>query len=484
LEPEAHDKQMDELLEIMAEEGLKNTLDIVKRLDDPHIEDDFHRVLIQYVKEGYPLGSLTDTEKKNKALNRKLFEVILTPADEEDEKRQIGELISAMGQFYAGILSAENSGDDFTLAIEIATSHASEEVSFYVSVPRSRSEMFEKQVLSLFSDAIVQPKPNDFNIFNHEGVSVGSYVKPDTRSAMPIKTYDDFDHDPLNVLLNAFSKLKREGEGAAVQLVMNGGSNNYYKKITDAIEDIEDGEDIEEAIDINTSLVREFWDTAKDIFWDSNDDDEEDMSGPGQKGQDAIERLQKKTDSEIQRTNIRIVSSAHSRQRAEKILFDLESAFSQFSEPHGNSLAFERVAESKEDAFFHKFTFRLYNDSHEIPLNVEELSTILHFPVRDMEKSRELKQSKASKAPAPLDIPEDGTHIGINEYRGEETDVYLSREDRLRHFYTIGQTGTGKTNLLTNMIKQDIKNGDGCCFIDPHGDVAEDVLAHIPEKRF
>jgi hypothetical protein len=62
--------------------------------------------------------------------------------------------------------------------------------------------------------------------------------------------------------------------------------------------------------------------------------------------------------------------------------------------------------------------------------------------------------------------------------------VYLSDEDRLRHFYTIGQTGTGKTNLLTNMIKQDIKRGDGCCFVDPHGDVAENILAHIPENRY
>jgi type IV secretory pathway TraG/TraD family ATPase VirD4 len=62
--------------------------------------------------------------------------------------------------------------------------------------------------------------------------------------------------------------------------------------------------------------------------------------------------------------------------------------------------------------------------------------------------------------------------------------VYLSREDRLRHFYTIGQTGTGKTNLLRNMIKQDIKRGDGCCFIDPHGDAAHDILAHVPERRF
>lgn len=483
LEPETHDKQMDELLSIMAEEGLHNTLDIVRRLDDPHLEDDFHRVLVQYVKQGYPLDGLPETGSKRQALNRDLFEVILTPSDEEDERKQIGELISAMEQFYAGILSGDNTGDDFTLSLEIATEHVGEEVSFYVSIPRGRSEMFEKQVLSMFPDATVRAVPEDFNIFNHDGISVGSHVEPDNRSAFPIKTYDEFDHDPLNVLLNAFSKLKREGEGAAIQLVMSGGDNRYYNKLTDAIEEIEDGEDVEDAIDISPSIAQEMWNTAKDIFWD-DEDDEEDMSGPGQKEQDAIERLQKKTESEIQRTNIRLAASANNRERAEKILFDLESSFSQFDEPHGNSLAFDRVEENNEDEFFHQFVFRQYDEDKEIPLNVAELSTLIHFPVRGMEDSRELKQSKASKAPAPVDIPDTGTHIGVNKYRGEDTDVYLSREDRVRHFYTIGQTGTGKTNLLTNMIKQNIANGDGCCFVDPHGDVAEEILAHVPEDRF
>ena len=483
IEPETHDKQMDELLSIMAEEGLKNTLDIVQKLDDPHLEDDFHRVLVQYVKQGYPLDGLPDSGQERRVLNRELFEVILTPSDKEDEQKQIGELISAMEQFYAGILSSDNTGDDFTLTIEIATEHTGEQVSFYVAVPRGRSDMFEKQVLSMFPDASVHPVPNDFNIFNHDGISVGSYAEPDNQSAFPVKTYDEFDHDPLNVLLNAFSKLREEGEGAAIQLVMSGGDNRYYNQLTDAIEDIEDGEDVDEAIDIRPSIAQEMWNTAKDMFW-KDDEDEEDMSGPGQKQQDAIERLQKKTDSEIQRTNIRLVTSASNRDRAEKILFDLESSFSQFNEPHGNSFNFERVDEPEKEKFFHQFVFRQYDDSNEIPLNVEELSTLVHFPVRGMEESRELKQSKASKAPAPVDLPQDGTHIGINQYRGEETDAYLSRQDRMRHFYTIGQTGTGKTNLLTNMIKQDIKRGDGCCFIDPHGDVAENILAHIPENRY
>jgi len=58
-------------------------------------------------------------------------------------------------------------------------------------------------------------------------------------------------------------------------------------------------------------------------------------------------------------------------------------------------------------------------------------------------------------------------YLGKNTYHNKETTVRMGREDRLRHMYVVGQTGTGKTNILKNMIIQDIRNGDGVCFIDP-----------------
>ncbi|OGI88183.1 hypothetical protein A2995_00290 [Candidatus Nomurabacteria bacterium RIFCSPLOWO2_01_FULL_33_24] len=77
----------------------------------------------------------------------------------------------------------------------------------------------------------------------------------------------------------------------------------------------------------------------------------------------------------------------------------------------------------------------------------------------------------------------EGILLGINDYRGKETKIFFKKEDRVRHFYTIGQTGTGKTTFLKNMIIQDIKNGDGVCFIDPHGSDVQDILAQIPKER-
>ena len=84
----------------------------------------------------------------------------------------------------------------------------------------------------------------------------------------------------------------------------------------------------------------------------------------------------------------------------------------------------------------------------------------------------------------PVDASREGTLLGVNKHRNEETNVYIGKEDRLRHFYCIGQTGTGKTTLLKNMIVSDMKAGEGVCMIDPHGSDILDVLSLVPKERF
>ena len=73
--------------------------------------------------------------------------------------------------------------------------------------------------------------------------------------------------------------------------------------------------------------------------------------------------------------------------------------------------------------------------------------------------------------------------LGKNFYRGDESLIYMKDDDRRRHFYLIGQTGTGKSVLLKNMIVQDMEQGKGVCYIDPHGSDLEDILSRIPKNR-
>jgi DNA helicase HerA-like ATPase len=90
---------------------------------------------------------------------------------------------------------------------------------------------------------------------------------------------------------------------------------------------------------------------------------------------------------------------------------------------------------------------------------------------------------KSRSAQSPVDLPDTGIVLGKNIYRNDEKLVRQKPNDRRLHTYIVGQTGTGKTTLLKNMIIQDIQEGKGVCFIDPHGDLANEILDFIPQER-
>jgi hypothetical protein len=129
----------------------------------------------------------------------------------------------------------------------------------------------------------------------------------------------------------------------------------------------------------------------------------------------------------------------------------------------------------------------LFDRDQVLPISIREIATVMHFPMTTQSNfSPQLKQSTAATAPAPLDIPRagEGVFVGKNVHRNIEQDIYMTPEDRLRHMYVIGQTGTGKSTVLRNLIVQDIINGDGVCFIDPHGNDVQDILSKIPKERY
>ena len=94
-----------------------------------------------------------------------------------------------------------------------------------------------------------------------------------------------------------------------------------------------------------------------------------------------------------------------------------------------------------------------------------------------------IKWLNAKNAPAPNNIPNKGLYLGKSQYRGESRDVYIGDDDRRRHMYIIGKTGTGKSEFLKEMILQDIEDGHGVCAIDPHGEFVEDILQLMPPER-
>jgi len=488
LAPEEHDSKMEELVSILQTKGLMNALLVIERLNDAHLDDDFHRFLVQYIKAGLPISGGQEKSPFFRALKMTLFEVSLPSAEQDKEVKQknLKELISKMEQFYAGMLSVsgEKDGPDY-FTIELAKANKSGEFIFYISVPDTKKDLFEKQILSIFSEAKIIEKKDDYNVFNEQGVSVGSYAKQEKNHIFPLKTYEQFDYDPLNVLLNSFSKIDEAGEGAGIQIIFKPAGEKYVSFYKRALKDISKGMKVKEAVDMNRltffgETKKIFGEIAKEFSGSKKNKDDKDKE---QADQRVTENINNKINTPTVEVNIRIIASAKIESEAVSILSDLESAFNQFENTGSNKLSFKRLEGKNLRQFFREFSFRVFKEEQKIPLNVREITTMMHLPENEIQGTSQLKQAKAGTAQAPLDLQKKGISLGKNIHRNVETDIFMAPEDRLRHMYLIGQTGTGKTTLLKQMIRQDILNGDGVCMIDPHGSDIQDVLSYVPKER-
>ena len=494
LAPEEHDAKIEELLGILQEKGVHNALSVVTKLGDYHIEDDFHRFLVQYIKHGPAALALKERDPLYKALHMTLFEIALPKADKEEKEKSVKEFVASMEQFYAGMfsISPDKNPSENYFSLEIANANHSEEVIFFASVPDSKKALFEKQFLALFTHAKIHEVPDDYNIFNEHGATAISYAVSGSKAIFPIKTYDEFEYDPLNVILNAFSKLKKIGEGASIQLIFQPAGDYYIKLYRGALEKLRKGTKTKEAIDVADGFGQEIWKEAKSFLHDigsglggaDKKKEEEEKKEPAKIDQDAIDQVTKKISSPIARVNVRIVASGNNENEAQDILRDIESAFNQFDNTRGNKLVFKRAKGKESVGILHDFAFRLFDANRSLPLNIHEVSTFMHVQTTGIESAPHLKNAKAGSASAPVGLPTSGTLLGINRHRNAETPIYMTAEDRLRHFYCIGQTGTGKSTLLKNMIVQDIMQGHGVCMIDPHGIDIVDVLAAVPRERY
>lgn len=489
LSPEEHDGTMEELLGILQERGLKNTLSVLEKMDNPHITDDFHRFLVQYIHHDSELSGLKEGSQLFKALHMKLYEIALPDTVQSDNREKtFKEMIAVMEQFYAGMLSISDGKDNLpgrnNFTLEIANSNIGNEVVFYVAVPVGKESLLEKHLHAIFPHAKLSLVKDDYNVFNEDGASVGSLAFSSESPLFPIKTYDQFEHDPLNTILGAFSKLQNKGEGAALQIVISPAGDQFIKQYGLVLDKIRKGVPVKKAINVHGTFTEGLTEAVGELLFASGAHRSKDDASRGLPGvgEAAILGITQKISSTIFNTNIRIIASAERESRAREILNDIESAFHQFGNTQGSGVSFSEIKGKKLLRVFQEFSYRTFVDEESFPLNLKELATILHFPVKETHAPG-LRQAKALSAPAPLDLPKEGTLLGTNTYHGVATEVYMKKEDRLRHFYTIGQTGTGKTTLLKNMIIQDIARGEGVCMIDPHGTDIVDVLAHIPEGR-
>ncbi|HEY9586359.1 MAG TPA: TraM recognition domain-containing protein [Candidatus Paceibacterota bacterium] len=488
LTPEPHDARMEELYRITEGKGVYVALKIVEKLNDPHLEDDFHRFLSELVKEGHGIKGLKEKTDLSKSVRRTLYEIELPHIESKKDDKQgsqlLHELVSKMESIFV-ILQGEEKEKD-TVVLEVANASGREDLIFYAAVPVSWANRFENQVRTAYPEAKIIEARDDYNIFNEKGKIAVSVAALSQSAALPIKTYDSFDHDPMNLLVGAFGKLHKEKEGALVQIIYGAAAKSFVKHVQEKKEAIMKGASPKDILK-ERGVFGEVFKAFGEIFKSHTPKDAKEKDKKETKASElnagVLEKLEHKLSRPILPVWIRIATSAENAERAKAIRLDLESVFKQFSEPQGNSLVFKEVKLHDLKKALYAITFRLPVFETPFYLNTAELATIFHFESVGLTSTPELKIARSVSRNAPIDLPKQGILLGVNGGGTQSREVFLSDDDRLRHLYVIGQTGTGKSTLLKNIVIQDVERGDGVCFIDPHGNDIEDVLSRIPPER-
>lgn len=483
--PKETDEQIRMLSQVMAEKGIRNAFSMAEELNDPQVEDDFERFVVQYIISGHEVKNNLGKEEW-KALHMKLFEIVL-PEQGEGQQKSLKEMMALMEQWYASmqaLASDVTNKEKNYYSLEIGVSNGETSAIFYCAVHADYAPLFEKVVLGIFPTAQVKECKEDYNIFHSHAITTASYITHSTHPALPIKTYESMEADPMSLILSSFTKIARNDEGLALQVLVRPSGDVFARRFGEMLEDLRKGETLKRAID-KQSVLKESLHLLGEMFSSPKTEEEikkEKERKTSHEDENATKLVQEKLSKTIIETNIRIISSATTIARAQAIRADLESAFSQFSQVNGNTIVWEEVEGRKQKALLHRYTYRLWNEDESYPLNLSELASIFHFPMQSKDVGN-VRVHASAQSQAPEGMIQEGVIIGKNIVRNDEQLVHFGREDRVRHMYVIGQTGTGKTVLLKNLIIQDIKNGDGCCFIDPHGSDILDILANIPPHR-
>ncbi|PIZ94850.1 MAG: hypothetical protein COX81_02335 [Candidatus Magasanikbacteria bacterium CG_4_10_14_0_2_um_filter_37_12] len=442
-------------------------------------------------------------DKSKKAFNRVVLQIAVPKerksegqggkVEDGDRLERIKEEIGITETFFATIagLKAQRGllnwfrGRTDNFSFEMVTENGL--IYFYIDIPIKMKGFITQQVHAQYPYANIE-EMTDYNIFSEKSAIMGAYLVPTKKHIFPLKTYKNMESDPLESILNVLAK-SQEGSNSnmAIQFVVRSSHKRWRSKGVTIVREVRKGKKFEKVAmqsaitrGIATSLetISELLTAKKQDALNKNTPQEYKLSPLEEEMIKAIEEKLTKGGMDV---TIRLLSISDSEEVARLNLDNIINSFSQYNHyRYGNS--FKAIVPKNQNKLIQDFIYRSYNKNRFQILTTEEMASLWHLPLHSTE-APSIKWLSGRKSPPPSDLPKEGLHLGYVQYRGTKTEVFMKEPDRRRHLYIIGKSGTGKSVTLANLIIQDIQNGKGVCVVDPHGDLVNDVLGHIPKNR-
>ena len=354
-------------------------------------------------------------------------------------------------------------------------------IRYYAIVPAVLTEVVKQAIQSSYPTARIEEKREE-NIFSPDGQIdniAGAELTLNKEPYLPIATYEDTKSDASMAILNALSTVNK-GEGATVQILFRPAQKKWTEAGKEYIENIQKGKKTKTGgaiiSDYVTDIIRAPWEVPGEH---EKSKEETIITNVKQEELQAIANKMRYPGFE---TLIRVVASSSNKPRSEAIVGGIISAFSQFNNPSYNGFNVNMFKDPKKLAIDYTFRFFPIKNSSNI-LNSIELASIFHLPEQSAIPNSQVERQLVKQVDGPAKLPTEGVFLGTNEFRGTKKAIYLDDDNRRRHMYVIGQTGMGKSVFLENIAFQDMCDGRGFAFIDPHGDAVEALLKRVPEER-
>lgn len=354
-------------------------------------------------------------------------------------------------------------------------------IHYYAVVPNVLVDVIKQAVAAAYPAARLE-EVEEHNMFSKVGKisgTIGGELTLKKQYAYPIATYQESKRDGMRALLNAMSAAGRE-DGIGVQILLRPAPDGWTKNVVGVASKIKKDKGKKSSglasVFAPKELLAALWKAPEQFEAKPEDRQLSSLE------QSTIDALEEKTRHPGYEVLVRVIASSNTAAQSQVLMKNVVASFALFDSPGKNGFKFN-ITKNVEQ-FVTSFIFRFFPQSiNQNILNSVELATIFHLPDQKNIPTSQVQRQASKQVDGPHQLLDEGFLMGYNIYRGVKKEIRLGTNDRRRHTYIIGQTGTGKSKLLENLALQDMLDGKGFAFIDPHGDSAEELLGMIPKER-
>ena len=424
---------------------------------------------------------------------------LIPPSYENKTPRATEQLFSVLHGF----------GDQSVISLEVVSTRT-EGIRFIAKVNKDQASSFIRAVASYLPEVKVREIPDYISSINLSKAKLVTFEQT-KHWAYPLKRHSSLEeNDPMSYITGSMTKLN-DDEMLVYQLVL---TPVQPKEVASISKKVLTNENMEVHLHKNKSKTASLAvKVINKLFFAISDTITEVHHGSSKEGymsyqKDATDRrkvqmglkparlvtnfeldlnesIRDKLAQPLFRVDIRVLVLSNSEDEMLGRVNDFKAALKSLSMTGYQSLKANKTSDYRiSDNLAHNVRSKRLKNSN--LLSVSEIASIYHFPSSNSHKTENIIKSLSRSLPAPVNLKNDtklDIFLGNNEYHGLTTPIGLTAEERERHVYIIGGTGNGKTTMLLYAIVQDINNGKGIAVLDPHGDLAETILRHIPEER-